>query len=1434
MEITQKQIDTLDLPIRNQRIKLELLNDELKPINSIEGYVTDGQIVANADSTPRRSGSITLAIPSLKVNATTFLDKGPEDALIFAHNGYWIDKLVKICIGIDDISSKDAETTWYKMGVFLIDTPTRDVSGTEYKISFNCVDQSAKLMGDRQGQIMGLGLEIKSGGYVTADYLNNINKVSLLGKFAGNCAIRPDGTQLVAWSGTEIKIYDISTDTINELGLPTQLPTDTIYNIMFKPDSSQCVVNFRNTSTSTQYYVYDTTTTPYTYVGGAAQDEVGAKGSTFSIDGSLLLTPSMIFDATTTPKYTYKGYLYSSKGFARDNTNLRMKCAILPDGTNIVLVKGSRLSDINVAAFDLDNPVLVQSNIYQYNSLDSFATNYDSTEYVIDFDTSKDGTKIAMLLENAPFVSYLTYSGELFTTRQIVNGDSLSQYSYCKFAEDGNRLICTLNKINESNAVVMFDTSKQTKATHLTDTFDITNPVSVLLGTSITYIGATADKISLQFLAADGTLFNNFYQIDKDYQFFQRTKTAEALASVIEELTTIKKYIIADMPNDYIYLPTDIKVGTGSTVNDVLKLFNDILSTWQFYFDLDGVYRVEPIPSGKNLPVYPLHKEHYLSVNTTSDYQNVKNQVVVYGKPLDSSYYVESSTEKVYVNPNFNAETSGAETTYAAGAFYKTINIDISEGSVPTRIVDAKWIEQWDRFIAITLDANDKSQIYESKNGIDWTLSLEPTQTRQFTAISPLGVVFEANWTNYYGSLDSSTGNITWTAAAETNNGEIIASTAVQPMGGTNYTVGLVAQASQTEAKCFVYGTKNSWQTIGVGEALFLDSLSYNTYANYLVAVGSSNCIIWKDESTPVKYELPIGRQSAVAANSLNSEFVSVGYDGQGVLGYFDDQEILHFNKIQLPTTDDILDIKYVNGYRDDVFRVSLSTADYLFGYYVATSKKEVFISTDGISWAKYAKPSLTENVIASHYGTIVLASKELYNKTSNIIDVTYMPIEAEEGILYLIAPRQSAATTEPERFKWDGAKYSKTTEATASEVIVGNTLALKFEELDVSRIQTQKTNIAFTVPRTDTKWADNHIIDSVQIYSGGTLLMEGTLKGFEMNSDVTYGDLEQGRIYILRIYGASFNEDGTIKTSGELAFELYSAQQPSACLVDDNLESPFYVNNDFGQTSYYGGMATRTRILDADNNAIYNSGESYSIVLNNSETLTTLPDGAYITFMSNHENVWKDGITPTQIFVAPKGNNGNLNTSTSFMVKNAALMQRNKITGEYEPVIEGKLAGDYTIYLIKYIASQNIFEFLGQSPKVLPLVLSGGEYDNISADTLAYERCLWELYSHSNLQDNVTLTVVPNFGADVNNKIMFLEPIYDIPEGLQGYEKFVENRGPIFATADDETSYTDDSENAPKPYMIKSITFPLGISGAGQTMTGSRIYDSGNLLGDN
>ena len=122
------------------------------------------------------------------------------------------------------------------------------------------------------------------------------------------------------------------------------------------------------------------------------------------------------------------------------------------------------------------------------------------------------------------------------------------------------------------------------------------------------------------------------------------TDTGEALASCIEELTEFKRYTIYPIPEKWATLPYDIKMEVGATVYSALEQFLDILSGWQMYFDNEGVFTVEPIPSGANDIVYPFNLQLNTQDVNSVDFNNVRNQVIVYGRSHNIDFYSESVT----------------------------------------------------------------------------------------------------------------------------------------------------------------------------------------------------------------------------------------------------------------------------------------------------------------------------------------------------------------------------------------------------------------------------------------------------------------------------------------------------------------------------------------------------------------------------------------------------------------------------------------------------------------------------------------------------------------------------------------------------------------------------------------------------------------------
>ena len=57
------------------------------------------------------------------------------------------------------------------------------------------------------------------------------------------------------------------------------------------------------------------------------------------------------------------------------------------------------------------------------------------------------------------------------------------------------------------------------------------------------------------------------------------------------------KYIVFDPP--YNYVPQEINIDVGGTAYDLLCQLRDINSNWEMFFDVDGVFHFQQIPSGK-------------------------------------------------------------------------------------------------------------------------------------------------------------------------------------------------------------------------------------------------------------------------------------------------------------------------------------------------------------------------------------------------------------------------------------------------------------------------------------------------------------------------------------------------------------------------------------------------------------------------------------------------------------------------------------------------------------------------------------------------------------------------------------------------------------------------------------------------------------------
>ena len=142
-----------------------------------------------------------------------------------------------------------------------------------------------------------------------------------------------------------------------------------------------------------------------------------------------------------------------------------------------------------------------------------------------------------------------------------------------------------------------------------------------------------------------------------------RNGELEGLPTIIAQGENVRSAIIATLAlagfNNYIIsecvnndgsiqdVPYDLKVEQGATVWDLLKLLRDILPQYQMYFDKDGVFHYEIIPSGYNMQSIfddDLLNQLLIKEKTDTDFESVKNYIEVYGVTHSINFFSIETT----------------------------------------------------------------------------------------------------------------------------------------------------------------------------------------------------------------------------------------------------------------------------------------------------------------------------------------------------------------------------------------------------------------------------------------------------------------------------------------------------------------------------------------------------------------------------------------------------------------------------------------------------------------------------------------------------------------------------------------------------------------------------------------------------------------------
>ena len=122
------------------------------------------------------------------------------------------------------------------------------------------------------------------------------------------------------------------------------------------------------------------------------------------------------------------------------------------------------------------------------------------------------------------------------------------------------------------------------------------------------------------------------------------SKVADVVKNTLIQLSDFSNYVIMDTGNT---VPYDIKMDTGSTIYEMLVKLRDLYSNWEMFFDVNGVFYFQEIPTGNNEPVVinfnELNQNLVLSDNIALDFENVKNNIIIYGRLLDDGTQIQAT-----------------------------------------------------------------------------------------------------------------------------------------------------------------------------------------------------------------------------------------------------------------------------------------------------------------------------------------------------------------------------------------------------------------------------------------------------------------------------------------------------------------------------------------------------------------------------------------------------------------------------------------------------------------------------------------------------------------------------------------------------------------------------------------------------------------------
>ena len=150
------------------------------------------------------------------------------------------------------------------------------------------------------------------------------------------------------------------------------------------------------------------------------------------------------------------------------------------------------------------------------------------------------------------------------------------------------------------------------------------------------------------------------------------------------ELGGFTKYLISecmDVDGNVVNVPNEIEIPQGGTIWDGISQLRDIIPRYEAFFDINGTFIYQPIPTGSGSPVLvddDLLGRLVISEQVNNNFEDVKNVVEVYGQSLDVSQY---ATDVTWDSPSIKF-TVGSDLTNATltGLTTPDVAMDVASG----------------------------------------------------------------------------------------------------------------------------------------------------------------------------------------------------------------------------------------------------------------------------------------------------------------------------------------------------------------------------------------------------------------------------------------------------------------------------------------------------------------------------------------------------------------------------------------------------------------------------------------------------------------------------------------------------------------------------------------------------------------------------------